>query len=187
MATFDLALAKTLAHEGGYSNNPNDKGGETFCGISRKYWPEWSGWAILDGARESGVSIESFSKRTSVFVDMHVSPFYRHNFWLPIHGDEIESQEIADMVFDCSVNPNPKAAVTFAQTAHNKIFKESKYIIDVDGIFGADTLHALNSIEHPDHIGWFVDAMDGQRKKYYLKSIQRRHENAVFAGGWADR
>jgi len=183
MADFEKALKRTLDFEGGYSNDPNDSGLETFCGISRKYWPDWSGWVAIDGLKTHGAKILPGDPT----LRPQVIEFYRDNFWLPIHGDEIESQEIADMVFDCSVNPNPKAAVTFAQTAHNKIFKESKYIIDVDGIFGADTLHALNSIEHPDHIGWFVDAMDGQRKKYYLKSIQRRHENAVFAGGWADR
>ena len=33
MASFTKAFAKTVAAEGGYVNNPNDKGGETYMGM----------------------------------------------------------------------------------------------------------------------------------------------------------
>jgi len=48
MAEFNIALQKTLAHEGGYSNDPNDMGGETYKGISRASHSVWKGWAIVD-------------------------------------------------------------------------------------------------------------------------------------------
>ena len=35
MANFTIALKKVLKNEGGYANNPNDAGGETYKGISR--------------------------------------------------------------------------------------------------------------------------------------------------------
>ena len=38
--TFQKALAFTLKWEGGYSNNHNDKGGETRYGISKKAFPD---------------------------------------------------------------------------------------------------------------------------------------------------
>ena len=48
MANFQQAFQHTAAAEGGYSNNPKDKGGETYRGIARKYWPDWAGWIIVD-------------------------------------------------------------------------------------------------------------------------------------------
>lgn len=33
-STFDTALARLLAHEGGYSNHPSDPGGPTNYGIT---------------------------------------------------------------------------------------------------------------------------------------------------------
>lgn len=34
--------------EGGHHHDPDDPGGETYCGISRRYHPYWEGWAMLD-------------------------------------------------------------------------------------------------------------------------------------------
>jgi len=35
MAKFNLAFSKMLFHEGGYVNDPDDLGGETYKGIAR--------------------------------------------------------------------------------------------------------------------------------------------------------
>ena len=35
-STLDNAIEKTLAHEGGYVNDPDDPGGETNFGISKR-------------------------------------------------------------------------------------------------------------------------------------------------------
>jgi len=37
---FNLAVDFVLKHEGGYSNDPNDPGGETNFGISKRYHPD---------------------------------------------------------------------------------------------------------------------------------------------------
>jgi lysozyme family protein len=37
--TFDEAFELLIGHEGGYVNNPNDPGGETKYGISRRQYP----------------------------------------------------------------------------------------------------------------------------------------------------
>ena len=39
MANFSDAYALTSAHEGGYVNDPVDRGGETYRGIARRYFP----------------------------------------------------------------------------------------------------------------------------------------------------
>ena len=39
MGDFKTSLARTLRWEGGYSDDPVDRGGETYRGISRKNFP----------------------------------------------------------------------------------------------------------------------------------------------------
>ena len=42
MAEFSEAFTQTAAHEGGYSNDPLDRGGETYRGIARVHHPDWA-------------------------------------------------------------------------------------------------------------------------------------------------
>ena len=42
MTAFNRALERTLQAEGWYTDD-----GPTYLGIDRRYWPEWSGWAVV--------------------------------------------------------------------------------------------------------------------------------------------
>ena len=52
---FEKSLTFVLSAEGGYANNKNDKGGETYKGVARNYNPHWGGWVQIDLVKESGV------------------------------------------------------------------------------------------------------------------------------------
>ena len=52
MAIFEPAFKLLILHEGGYANNKNDIGGETYRGIARNYWPKWVGWKLIDHIKE---------------------------------------------------------------------------------------------------------------------------------------
>lgn len=51
MADFDSAYAPLKQLEGGWCHNPDDKGGETYAGIARNFFPAWPGWAVVDAAK----------------------------------------------------------------------------------------------------------------------------------------
>ena len=53
---FSQAFAATMQHEGGYANVQGDKGGETYMGISRVYWPSWPGWPVIDDWRAERIN-----------------------------------------------------------------------------------------------------------------------------------
>ena len=40
MSRFDDVFERVIGHEGGYSNDPNDSGGETIFGISKRAYPK---------------------------------------------------------------------------------------------------------------------------------------------------
>ena len=79
MADFEPAFARLMDEEGvKLSNNPADRGKQTYAGVSRKYHPNWVGWRFVDAG---GVPP----------LDM-VRDFYRENYWARIRGDQINSQ-----------------------------------------------------------------------------------------------
>ena len=52
MTPFHHALQHTLASEGYYTDS-----GPTYRGIDRRYWPEWSGGAVVDDWRGGNITV----------------------------------------------------------------------------------------------------------------------------------
>ena len=51
--TFDEIIEKVLEHEGGYVNDPDDLGGETKYGITKRFYPDVDIKNLtIDGAKE---------------------------------------------------------------------------------------------------------------------------------------
>jgi len=172
MANFNLALSKVLSHEGGYVNDPDDLGGETYKGISRKSHSSWSGWAIIDQNKikpNYPKSIEANEKLRNL-----VEQFYFDTFWKPLKADEIQNQTSAESVFDFAINAGIKTATKLVQ-----------YIVGTkaDGIIGEKTLSKINSID----FGYFQAALTVAKLKYYLFIIQRRPTSKKFLLGWLSR
>jgi lysozyme family protein len=182
MANFELALAKTLAHEGGYSNDSDDPGGMTYCGISRRAWPKWEGWRYADNRAASSPSVQA-TIRDYEYLQKLVADFYCANFWLPIHGDEIESQEIAEYLFDFAVNSGVSDAVKALQQANNRWFPDSP--LKVDGIIGHDTITSLFVYNDSPHA--FMDTFKTFRLAHYMNAIADNPKLAKFARGWVAR
>ena len=113
MADYKSAIAKVLLTEGGYANDPDDAGGETYRGIARKFWPTWSGWPIIDHAKGHDDFPHCLAS-ISLVLDSVIS-FYKVNFGDKVGGDFIASQMIANNLVDSAVNEGIKPAVRRAQ------------------------------------------------------------------------
>lgn len=90
---FDTAFERLIGHEGGYSNDPQDPGGETNWGISKRSYPNEN---IKTLTRESAKTL------------------YFAQFWSPLADahDAIKFQ-----VFDFAVNGGMTVAVRKLQAA----------------------------------------------------------------------
>jgi lysozyme family protein len=102
MADFLTAYKRSSIYEGGYANDPADHGGETWKGVARKMHPAWSGWVIVDTYK----SHSDFPRvlRSDQNLEWAVQKFYHDCFWLPMWGDRIMSQVIANDIYDDEVN-----------------------------------------------------------------------------------
>lgn len=115
MANFEHAIDKVIAHEGGYVDHPDDPGGETKYGISRRSYPD--------------VDIKNLKLEEAKDI-------YRQDFWDRIKGDAIQSQDVASNLFDYAVNAGTRRAVRTVQRLTGAA---------QDGIVGPQTLAAINS------------------------------------------
>lgn len=95
MNAYDKAVTLILRHEGGYVNHPNDPGGETNMGISKRAYPD--------------LDIKNLT------VD-HVKQIYKTDYWDKVKGDELPPA-VALVCFDVAVLSGPRKAAKMLQKA----------------------------------------------------------------------
>jgi lysozyme family protein len=190
MAAFDPAYDKTMSHEGGYSNDPVDAGGETYKGISRKFHSGWVGWKRIDAAKSS----PNFPKNLSEDQELqqNVRDFYKSAFWDRMRLDEFSDQNVADEMFDTGVNMDTPRAVRFLQMGLNilnydrrtggKLFED----LDEDGKIGSKTISALNKYLTNDKVSILLKIMNVLQGMHYIEYIRKVSSQKRFARGWFD-
>lgn len=151
MAQFSLAFEKVLKWEGGEVNDPRDPGGHTRYGISKRAYPE-----------------ENINSLTLA----RARQLYRRDYWGKVMGDEIGSQQIAEMLFDFAVNAGVVRATKMIQRLVGA---------EEDGVFGPRTLVAVNA-GLP-----LVRVFTLARVEYYTRLVENRPSLRSFHYGWVRR
>lgn len=131
MANFKIAFDRTMKHEGGYANDSNDKGGETYMGVSRKAHPTSGIWKYIDELKAKGktpYTINSELKKNSSVQNI-VMLLYKQKYWDILELDKVKRQAVANEIFDDAVNRGVGNATKLAKSmlglrADSKITKE---------------------------------------------------------------
>lgn len=92
---FDLAFDRLISHEGGYVNHPDDPGGETKWGISKRSYPQ--------------LNIKALTRDDAKVI-------YRRDFWERIKGDTLPDG-VAYQLFDFAVNSGIDTTIRYFQRA----------------------------------------------------------------------
>lgn len=139
MATFDDAYKNLSIKEGGYVNDSDDSGGETYRGISRRYNSSWDGWNIIDEykRRYKGKSLSKVLDADDRLQES-VKELYKDKYWDIFELDDIPSQPIAYQMFDTCVNCGSAAAIRFAQASLGE---------KINGRWSLNLLHKLAAIK----------------------------------------
>jgi lysozyme family protein len=166
VAKFDLAIPRILAHEGGYVNHPNDPGGETNFGITDRLDGKIDGKVDVNGDKIPDVDIKSLGIEQAKNI-------YKRVFWNAMKGDDIESQAIADIMFDGYVNMG-NTAIRMMQ----RILK-----VEVDGYIGPVTINAINKANEQ----FLYNAYKKARITYYEELAHKNIKYLVFLRGWKNR
>jgi lysozyme family protein len=158
MAEFKIAVAHTLKNEGGFNDIKEDKGGVTNFGISLNFYKK-----NIDKSADKS-TIKNLTQEQACAI-------YEKFFW---RFNNINSQKIANKLFDASVNLGNQQAIKFAQRICN---------VEDDGICGSNTIKAINDKNSQE----FIDEYVKMQTNYYLKIIKNDPSQVIFKNGWLKR
>lgn len=158
MSTFQQAMMHVLKWEGGYVNHPNDPGGETKYGITKRSYPDLE------------IATLTVTDATQI---------YKRDFW-----DKYKIQDMPEkfrlIVFDMIVNMGTRgAALTIQRTVNNRIPGTLKE----DGLLGPKTRNSLHLYEDKIEV---VD-LKIFRLKRYNDLLRANSKYSVFFRGWCKR
>ena len=171
----DNLVDTLIDREGGFVNNPADKGGPTCFGITEAV------------ARAHGYSGPMRSLPRS-----EAAAIYRRLYWQRPRLDEVakRSARLGAELFDTGVNMGPAVAVTFLQRALTALNRNGEDYADLtpDGRVGPTTLAALDTFlkvrgrsSGETVLLRALEALQGER---YLRLAERRPANEAFLYGW---
>jgi len=135
---FKECLALVLKSEGGWVNNPNDPGGETNLGVTKRVWEEWVGHPVATMKN---------------LTEAEVAPLYEQKYWRPCYG-EVLPRGLDFVVFSMGVNAGPGRSVKLFQSAIGCV---------PDGIIGPKTRELILASNSATLIAKFSEA----RRDYY--------------------
>lgn len=165
-----------MAIEGGYVNNPNDKGGATNFGITE------------ETARLNGYygPIKELPRHVAFDILMNVY-IKKPGFDLIFNINE----KIGIELIDTGVNCGPSVPSKWLQTCLNAFNKQGKLYgeLEVDGKAGKDTRAAL--VAYLNKRGSraesvMLKALNCLQGQFYIQITEKRKENEDFIFGWFD-
>ncbi len=137
---FSRVIEIILEHEGECANHPDDPGGETCYGISKRSYPD--------------LDIGGLSKEDAIEI-------YKRDFWDKYGYDRIENDTLAFMLFDQGVLMGPVTAIRMIQAVLRKDLGDSD--VEVDGILGDKTINAINLLSP----GGILSAFKARAERHY--------------------
>ena len=167
-------ITALLTREGGYSNDPNDHGGETNWGVT------------VAVARAFGYTGSMEAMTQQVARDI-----YAQRYWHQPRFNEVAalSPTIAEELLDTGVNMGTGTAGKFLQRALNVLNQGGKAFPDIaaDGAVGNMTLAALKAfLTARGKAGEAVllRMLNGQQSVRYIELAEARPTQEAFEFGW---
>lgn len=179
MDAFDLAMEHAFGFEGGYVNDPVDKGGPTNFGITLATLKAALGdHADLD--LDGDVDADDVRKLTRD----QAKEIYRERYWNRPGIWAIADPRVQSKVFDVGINCGPRTAIALLQKAINVARPASRVgPVEVDGVLGAQTLTALDRCDEDVLLG----ALCAEQRCFYLKVVEHDPKQKRFLSAWLRR
>lgn len=164
---FETAFDFIIAKEGGYVDDPYDKGGATKYGISSEF------------IKRNELKIKSVKDLTL----LQAKEIYHMFFWNPLKIDRFNDSIVQLFLFDTAVNCGNERAAILLQNSINSISH-----IAVDGKIGNETISACNNITSQDNSNKLLkQLMLSSRIAFYMHIVNNNETQRRFLKGWINR
>lgn len=176
MSQFEPAFDEVLKWEGGFQDNPKDRG-------------NWSSGIVGVGqlrGTNMGLSAMAFPEITDFrnITKDQASYYYKRDWW---RYEGITDQDVANKLMNLAVNwqryGGHGPAIHVLQEAVNSLITDVTHDISDDGTIGPATINAANSL---DPVALLNTIRQKALERY--KAIEAAHpEDAAFFNGWERR
>lgn len=160
MADFKKLKPIIRKWEGGYSNNPNDSGGETMWGVTKSTYDSYR--------KKKGLPTRS----VKLITESEWNEIFKTLYWDRAKADKIENQSLANLIVDCVWGSGGGYIKNIQRTIG----------AEADGIIGSKTLKILN--DNPKCC--FCKIWEA-RKTYFNNIALYNPKNKTFLKGWLNR
>ena len=165
MADYKKLIPHILKWEGGWANDPADKGGPTMKGITLttyKAYCKMKGKPVPTQTTLKNITQEEWE---DVFKTL---------YWDKWKADQIRSQSIANLVVDW----------TWGSGVYGIKYPQRVLGVTVDGVVGPRTIAAINN--YPDSKVLF-EKLWQRRKKHFEDIVNNNASQKKFLKGWLNR
>ena len=188
---FEHAFAELLGIEGGFVDDPVDRGGATKYGISLRFLKaegaideDLDGYADFDLDMDGDIDGADIRKLTVG----DAKSLYKRSFWQALECESFP-RPIGEMLFDQGVNGGNHAAKKLLQQAINAVLRAGRYRtipLKVDGQIGDLTRRSFQSMweRHPEQL--VIEYREAVKDRY-VAIVRRNPSQAKFLKGWLNR
>ena len=160
MADKDKLIPIIKKWEGGYSDNPNDRGGATNSGVTL---------AVYQSVYGKNKTKNDLKRMTNDQWNYIFTKLY----WNKWNADEIKNQSIANILVDW-----------VWMSGYGTIKKiQSLFGLTADGIVGNKTISYINSHDQEE----VFNKIWNRRKSFYYSLVANNPSQKVFLNGWMNR
>lgn len=183
MASIDKLIPFILKWEGGFVNDPTDRGGATNKGVTIATYEAY--------CRQKGLPRPTVEQLKNI-PDAHWRDIIKTMFWDKWHADDIHSQKVANILVDW----------VWLSGVHGIKKPQALLGVKADGIVGNKTLSAVNFADPKELFAAlykervkFINAIVARSVAAYEKKIGRpatekellKYTQKRFAKGWLNR
>lgn len=169
MADFNQAYQIVKRWEGGYTDNPNDRGNYNSRGEL-----VGTNFGIAAFVYEDVIGRPPTASDMRNITQGEAAAIFRTRFWDRIKADLIFDQSVANIFFDGAVNHGTSRGTKLLQEVLG---------ITQDGIVGPQTLNAINMGDSRQ----IFNAYQNRRRDFYDELIDVNPRFEVFRDGWRNR
>lgn len=166
MANVRKLLPFILSWEGGYVNDPVDKGGATNMGVTIGTWRKVG----YDKDGDGDIDVDDLRLLSK---DDVLNRVLKPHYWDKWKADQIKSQSVANILVDW----------VWGSGANGIKIPQKLLGLTVDGIVGPKTLAAVNS---SDSLALF-NAIKAEREAFLWRIVERDPTQKRFIKGWLNR
>ena len=160
---FYETIPLVLHYEGGFVDDPIDKGGKTNMGITQGFLDTYK--------KKAGVNVTDVKDLTKKdAMALYKTEWDSRGFGL------LDNTDVMKLVYDFAVNSGPQTAIVSLQ----KVLNKKGHNLAEDGYIGNKTNKAVNAVDEK----WLKRELQKSRAEHCDRIVDRNPEQVHFINGW---